>query len=121
MPHTLSEHYHAHVLSIRGRFLGSLERDTVKPIFATLAENGHTRLVIDLSKTDFMDSSGIGLLIEGAKTLRAVGGDVRLAGLQDRIKNLFVITHLLGPVFEDYPDAEAALQSFHMVFQASQA
>lgn len=112
MSHTLNELYHANVLSIHGKFLGSLERGTMQPLFAELAASGQGRLVIDLSQTDFMDSTGIGLLVNGAKTLRAAGGDVRLAGLQDRIKNLFVITRLLGPVFKDYADVEAAVQSF---------
>lgn len=112
MSHTLNERYHTNVLAIRGRFLGSIERETLQPLFDDLAQRGRPRLVIDLSKTDFMDSTGIGLLVNGAKTLRAAGGDVRLAGLQDRIKNLFVVTRLLGPVFEDYTDVEAAVQSF---------
>ena len=120
MSHTLNARYHANVLSIHGKFLGSLERDTMQPLFAELAEGGRPRLVVDLSKTDFMDSTGIGLLVNGAKTLRAAGGDVRLAGMQDRIKNLFVVTRLLGPVFEDYADVEAAVQSFSGEAEAPQ-
>ena len=65
------------VLTIKGRFLGSIERDAMQQTFDALLEDGRTRLVIDLAKTDFMDSTGIGLLVQGAERLRAAGGDAR--------------------------------------------
>lgn len=112
MPFSLTHHYVAGVLAIRGRFLGSLERPRLRLAFAELAAAGHTRLVIDLSRAEFMDSTGLGLLIEGARMLRALGGDVCLAGLPARIKNLFVRTGLVDGVFETYDTVEEALESF---------
>ncbi len=112
MPYTLDEHDQVCVLTIKGRFLGSIERDVLQQTVDALIADGRTRLVIDLTKTDFMDSTGVGLLVQGAEWLRAADGDARLAGMQARVKNLFVMTRLLGRMFDDYPTVEAALQSF---------
>ena len=55
-----------------------------------------------------MDSSGIGTLIGAQTSMKKVDGDVKLACMKDRIKNLFLLTRLLGTVFEDYDSVEEA-------------
>jgi anti-anti-sigma factor len=112
MSYQLQERYHANVLAVKGRFLGSIEREGLQQTFDQLKADGKTQLVVDLSATDFMDSTAVGLLVSGAKTMREAGGDVCLAGMQTRIANLFAMTRLLGPVFTDYPTVDEALQSF---------
>ena len=112
MPFDVKEQYHATVIEIQGRFLGSLEGDAFKAKLDDLKDAGKTQIVIDLGQADFMDSSGMGLLISALTTMRKAGGDVRLANIEKRIKNLFLITRLLGPVFDDYPTVEAAAESF---------
>ena len=44
--------------------------------------------------------------------MRNVQGDLRLAGMQKRIKALFLMTKLLGSVFELYENAEHAALSY---------
>jgi hypothetical protein len=44
--------------------------------------------------------------------VRRADGDMRLAGMTKRIRNLFLITKLLGSVFDDYEDVKAAAESF---------
>lgn len=112
MPFSVNEEYHAVVVEIKGKFLGSVEGPAFKEALNELKEAGKTYVVVDLSKTDFMDSSGIGTLISGLTTMRKAGGDIRLAGMEKRIKSVFLITRLLGPVFDDYETVEEALASF---------
>lgn len=76
-----------------------------------LKEKGKKNVVVDLSKTKFMNSSGLGLLISGMTTMRNAGGDLRLANVADRIQSLLVITKLIT-VFKHYDSVEEAVTSY---------
>ncbi|MEN4475156.1 STAS domain-containing protein [Mycolicibacterium cosmeticum] len=55
---------------------------------------GHARLVIDLSATDFIDSSGLGVLISGLKVARQAGGDLRIAAPTVQVTTVLELTNL---------------------------
>ena len=112
MAYTITEHDEALVLAIRGRFLGSIERDAWQRAIDDLVIAGRLSLVLDLSKTDFMDSTGVGLVVRAAETVGKAGGEIRLAGMQARVKNFFVMSRLLGSLFAAYPTVDEALNSF---------
>lgn len=76
-----------------------------------LKENGKKNVVIDLSKTKFMNSSGLGMLISGMTTMRNAGGDLRLANVADRIQSLLVITKLIT-VFKHFDSVDEAVSSY---------
>ena len=113
MPFSTSEKYHAVVIQISGKFLGSIEGPAFKEKLEELRDSGKLKVVIDLSKADFMDSSGIGALIGALTTMKKANGDVKLAGMKERIKNLFLLTRLLGSVFEDFDSVEEAAASMN--------
>jgi len=113
MPFSTSEKYHAVIIHITGKFLGSIEGVAFKAKLEELRDDGKRKIVIDLSKADFMDSSGIGALIGALTTMKKVDGEVKLAGMKERIKNLFLLTRLLGPVFEDFDTVEEAAASMN--------
>jgi len=62
-----------------------------------LLDEDTTTLVVDLSGTSFMDSSGLGVLIGALKRLRSDGHDdvLVLEGLQDAVRRVFEITGLI--------------------------
>ena len=76
-----------------------------------LKEEGKKNVVIDLSKTKFMNSSGLGMLISGMTTMRNAGGDLRLANVADRIQSLLVITKLIT-VFKHFDSVDEAISSY---------
>jgi anti-anti-sigma factor len=55
---------------------------------------GHARLAIDLSATDFIDSSGLGVLISGLKVARQAGGDLRIAAPTVQVTTVLELTNL---------------------------
>lgn len=59
-----------------------------------LVENGSHRLVVDLSTTEFIDSSGLGALVSGLKAARQAGGDLRIARPTPTVLNVFKLTNL---------------------------
>ncbi len=100
----------ATVVEIKGKFLGSTHGEQYKKTIDGLEEGA--RVVVDLGQTEFMDSTAIGTLIASLTTVRRTGGDVRLANLKKRIRGVFIMTHLLGPVFRDYDSVEEAVESY---------
>jgi|SRR5689334_1622315 len=66
------------------------------------------KVVIDLTKVTYLDSSGLAVLIEGMQNVQEYGGRFRLAGVQDEVKQVFDIARL-DQVFDIYPDVDTAL------------
>ena len=52
------------------------------------------RVVVDLSATTFMDSSGLGALVSGLKTCRQAGGDLRIAAAGEQVRTVLKLTNL---------------------------
>src|ERR1700761_326663 len=59
-----------------------------------LAAKGAVHLIADLSQVDFLDSSGLGVLVGGLKRLREDGGSLALVVSTSRILRVFQITGL---------------------------
>ena len=55
---------------------------------------GHTRLIVDVRKVDFLDSTGLGVLVGALKRVRADGGSLDIVCTQERILKIFQITGL---------------------------
>jgi anti-sigma B factor antagonist len=52
------------------------------------------RLIVDLTGVDYMDSSGVGTVVELKRLLERKGGKLVLCGLQERVRGVFEITQL---------------------------
>ena len=67
-----------------------------------------SKLLIDLSKVTYIDSSGLAVLIEGMRKVEAYGGKFYLIALQETTKAIFQ-TSGLDQAFRIFPDAASAL------------
>ena len=74
----------------------------------TLTEKKPERLVVDLSRVTYIDSSGLAALIEGMQNVEAYGGKFVLAGVQENVRPIFEIARL-DQVFIIFPHVDAAL------------
>lgn len=72
-----------------------------------LLEEGRRKMVLDLSKVDFLDSSAVGMLIVSSAQMKRLGGRMLIAGAQSRVADLFAIVHL-DQVADLSPDLAAA-------------
>jgi anti-sigma B factor antagonist len=66
------------------------------------------RLVVDLARVSYIDSSGLAVLIEAMQNVEAYGGKFALAGLGEDVRTIFEIAKL-DQVFRIFPDVDAAL------------
>jgi anti-sigma B factor antagonist len=75
-----------------------------------LVSEGKYRIVVDLEGVDFLDSTGLGVLVGGLKRLRTHDGDLALVCTQARILKVFEITGLTK-VFAIHDSVDAAVAS----------
>ena len=59
-----------------------------------LVSNGSYNIVIDLEAVEFLDSTGLGVLVGGLKKVRAHDGSLELICSQERLLKIFRITGL---------------------------
>jgi anti-sigma B factor antagonist len=72
-----------------------------------LVEDGARQVVVDLSRVEFLDSTGLGVLVGALKRLRSVDGDLSLVCPRERLLKIFRITGLDG-VFTIHDSVGAA-------------
>lgn len=75
-----------------------------------LVDQGKFKIVVDLERVDFMDSSGLGVLVGGLKRVRSHDGAISLICSQENILKIFRITGLVK-IFPIFDDEGQALQS----------
>lgn len=80
----------------------------VSASLGAMIEEKPSRVVVDLSKVTYIDSSGLAVLIEAMQNVEAYGGKFLLAGIQDNVKPIFEIARL-DQVFLIFPHVDAAL------------
>jgi anti-sigma B factor antagonist len=75
-----------------------------------LVNAGSYRIVIDLEGVEFLDSTGLGVLVGGLKRVRSHDGTLQLVCTHDRLLKIFRITGLTK-VFPIHDNVEAAVSS----------
>ncbi len=66
----------------------------LRPQLQQLIADGVSHIVVDLSKVELVDSSGIGLLIATHNSLAKAGGGLRVIGTSPEIQHLFKVMRL---------------------------
>ncbi|MFK0046041.1 STAS domain-containing protein [Streptomyces sp. NPDC090741] len=91
---------------------GELDHDTAEPLRQALdtARQGGGRLLVDLSRLEFCDSTGLNVLLHGRLAAGNVGGSLELVGLHRPVERMFYITGA-DQVFRVHPDVETALSA----------
>jgi anti-sigma B factor antagonist len=82
----------------------------LREALVSLVEAGNYRLIVDMEGVEFLDSTGLGVLVGGLKRVRAHDGVIDLVCTQGRILRIFRITGL-SRVFNIYDSVDEALAS----------
>jgi anti-sigma B factor antagonist len=98
------------VVEVDGQLIVGNRQELKQKVLDAL-EEGNKKFLIDFSKTGYIDSSGLGVLVSLSKKIRDEGGDLRLAGLNDDLKTLFELTKL-DTLFAITDSATEALAAF---------
>jgi anti-sigma B factor antagonist len=87
--------------------VGDFRRD-IAPVL-----EAHPRLVLDLSRLRFVDSSGLGAFISCLRKLNAVGGDLKLCCMSKPVRGVFELVRM-HRVFDILDTSEDAVRAFEM-------
>ncbi|WP_406179144.1 STAS domain-containing protein [Streptomyces sp. NBC_01006] len=89
---------------------GELDHDTAEPLrqaLETACQDGG-RLLVDLSRLDFCDSTGLNVLLHARLAVQEAGGSLELVGLHPPVERMFRITGA-DRFFQVHTDVEGAL------------
>ncbi|MGA9118765.1 MAG: STAS domain-containing protein [Bacteroidota bacterium] len=95
----------------KGNLVGGDETVELRQAVAGFVERDYQKLIIDLSKVNYLNSTAIGVLVASHASYSRKGWQIKLCGLNANINNVFVITKLTL-VFDVYESREDALKSF---------
>ena len=98
------------LVDVSGR-LTSFETGALRDSITGLLKQGHKDIILNLTALQYLDSSGIGELARVYVSVVKQSGQMKVIGLSSKIEEVLKITHLYQ-VFPEFPDEEAALQSF---------
>ena len=99
------------ILVIDGQLVSDQGASRLTDAIIDLRHRSFSRVIIDLSRSAYMDSAGLGSLIQAYATISKAGGTLRLMGVTARLRNLLAITKLVT-IFETFDDEGAAVASF---------
>ena len=77
---------------------------------ASLIQQGHTKVLFDLGGVGYVDSAGLGQLVQARSTLKNHGGTLRLFNLNGRLRQLMIMTKLTS-LLQEYDSEALALAS----------
>jgi anti-sigma B factor antagonist len=105
------EHNGIQILELSGKIIGGPDATKVNDKLHEFVEGGMTKIVADLSQVNWMNSSGLGILISALTTVKNSGGELKVAAATEKIKNLLTITKLTK-VIKLYDTVEDAMADF---------
>jgi anti-sigma B factor antagonist len=100
-----------YLLALKGRLALGQESSGLRATVDHLLSSGVTRIVINLEQVNYVDSAGLGTLIEMHRKTKDRGGQLKLCNLGANLRQALEIARLL-PIFETCPTEAAAIESF---------
>ncbi|HEY2807150.1 MAG TPA: STAS domain-containing protein [Gemmatimonadales bacterium] len=81
------------IVEVDGQLIVGNRQEFKQKILDAL-DGGDRKFLVDFTRTGYIDSSGLGVLVSLSKKIRDEGGELRLAGLNEDLRTLFELTKL---------------------------
>ncbi|MCX6630628.1 MAG: STAS domain-containing protein [Candidatus Solibacter sp.] len=97
------------VVTITGRLAMGGETERLDATVKGLLQKDRKKFVLDITALDYVDSSGIGMLVSCLTNVKKAGGELKLAGANPRIRRIFAMTGVdtMMPMCDTLADATA--------------
>ena len=99
------------IVDFQGRLAVGVGDELLPRLVEQLLNEGNKKILLNLSDMDYIDSNGLGELVQSLKTSKRFGASLRLLKPQDRVRNTLRLTNLL-PMFNVYENEADALEGF---------
>ena len=99
------------VIELKGKLMGGPETAEIHDKVKELIAKGNIKVVADMDKVAWMNSTGLGTLMGAMTSLRNNKGDLKLAIIPDNVENLFVITKLIT-IFDTFDTVDEAIAAY---------
>jgi len=93
------------------KIMGWIRPNEIEDFSKAIKKSGLVKIVLDLSKFEYLNSSGLGRMVALHSSFDLKGGGIKIANASDKIKRLFRITHL-DEIIEFYDSVDAAVRFF---------
>jgi len=100
------------VLGIIGSITGIPESTPLTDQIKSLLGRGKNRFVLDLHDVDWINSSGIGVIMRNLTAIRSNKGDLKIARPSLKVKNILEITRF-DEIVGVYENVDKAVQNFN--------
>jgi len=99
------------IVDVVGRIVLGEGSDGVRDLVRNLIKDGNRKILLNLRDVDYVDSAGLGELVNAFTTMRSQGVELKLLNLSKRVRALLQITKLLA-VFDITDDEAISVKSF---------
>ena len=99
------------VVDVAGRITLGEGSTALRDALRDMVAKNHKKILLNLGEVSYIDSSGIGELVSGFTSVTNSGGQLKLLGLNKRVKDLLQITKLYT-VFDVHEEEASAIRSF---------
>ncbi len=99
------------ILDLSGRIVLGEASAGVRDLVRNLIKDGNKKILLNLRDVDYIDSSGLGELVNAFTSMRSQGGELKLLNLTKRVRALLQITKLLT-IFDIKDDEAISVKSF---------
>jgi len=100
-----------YLLALSGRLVLGEESNGFRATVENLLSLGATKIVVNLERVNYVDSAGLGALIEAHRKTKAKGGRLKLSNLGPNFRQALELARLLT-VFETCPTEAGAVAAF---------
>ena len=99
------------LIEVNGSLIGGDETDRLRRAIADFVARGYDKLLIDMTGSEYLNSTAVGVLMHGLASYARRKWRLRLCGINKKVNAIFVIAKL-NLVFDVYDTREDAIKNF---------
>jgi anti-sigma B factor antagonist len=95
---------------LSGKVMGGPDFEKFHGAIKELLADGNTRFLLDFGKVDWINSTGIGIMVSAFHSIKAAEGRMVICGANKRVRGIYYVSKL-DQIFETFDDCSEARKS----------